>query len=123
MVLRGLDTSTYYWKVAAVDASGVEGSFTPVASFSLLKAPPSAASPPPLAVDALELRGNILHVRGRTAPGATLTLNDLRIEVQTDGSFNEFVMFEPGRAGTVLLRATAVSGAVAEAQRPFVVTD
>jgi hypothetical protein len=74
-------------------------------------------------VDALELKGNILHVRGRTAPGATLTLNDLRIEVQPDGSFNEFVMFEGGGAASVALRATAVTGAVAEARRPIVVTD
>jgi len=123
MQLPGLDTSTYYWKVAAINENGVEGSYTRAARFSLLKAPPRAASPPPLAVDALELKGNILHVRGRTAPGATLTLNDLRIEVQPDGSFNEFVMFEAGGAATVALRATAVTGAVAEARRPIVVTD
>jgi len=123
MALRGLEISSYYWKVAAVDESGVEGSFSPASSFSLLKAPPSAASPPPLVADTLELRGNILHVRGRTAPGATLTLNDLRIEVQSDGSFNEFVMFEGGGTATVVLRATALNGAVAEVRRPIVVTD
>ena len=123
MQLPGLDTSTYYWKVAAIDQNGVEGSYSSAARFSLLRAPPSAASPPPLVVDALELKGNILHVRGRTAPGATLTLNDLRIEVQPDGSFNEFVMFEGGGAASVALRATAVTGAVAEARRPIVVTD
>jgi hypothetical protein len=123
MQLRGLETSTYFWKVAAVDENGLEGSFTPAARFSLLKAPPSAVAPPPLEVDTLELRGNILHVRGRTAPGATLTLNDLRIEVQSDGSFNEFVMFEGDGAATVALRATAVDGGVAEARRPIVVTD
>jgi hypothetical protein len=123
MQLRGLETSTYYWRVAAVNENGVEGSFTPAASFSLLKAPPSSLPPPPLEVDTLELRGNILHVRGRTAPGATLTLNDLRIEVQPDGSFNEFVMFEGGATATVSLRATAVTGAVNEARRPIVVTD
>jgi hypothetical protein len=123
MQLRGLETSTYYWRVAAVGEDGVEGSFTPVARFSLLKAPAAAASPPPITVETLELRGNILHVRGRTAPGATLTLDDVRIEVQPDGSFNEFVMFEGGGAATVVLRATAVSGGVAEARRPIVVTD
>ncbi len=123
MQLPGLETSTYYWRVAAENEDGVEGSFTPAARFSVLKAPPTAVSPPPLVVDTLELRGNILHVRGRTAPGATLTLNDLRIEVQPDGSFNEFVMFEGGGAATVAVRATAVTGAVAEATRPIVVTD
>ena len=123
MELRGLDTSTYYWRVAAVDASGSEGNFTPASSFSLLKAPPSAVSPPPLAVDPLELKGNILHVRGRTAPGATLTVNGVRIEVQPDGSFNEFMMFEGSGDVSVSLRATAVDGAVAELRRPIVVSD
>lgn len=120
--LRRLETSTYYWRVAAIDRNGAEGNFTPAASFSLLKAPPSTVSPPPLAVETLELRGNVLHVRGRTAPGATLTLNGLRIEVQTDGVFNEFVMFDTG-AATVALRATAVDGAVAELRRPIVVSN
>jgi hypothetical protein len=122
MELRGLDTGTYYWKVAAIHGEDVEGSFAPPSSFSLLKAPPSAAKPPPLAVDTLELRGNILHVRGQTAPGATVTLNGVRIEVQPDGSFNEFVMYEAG-ATTVLMRATSVSGGVAEQRRPIVVSD
>jgi hypothetical protein len=123
MELRGLDTGTYYWKVAAIAAEGAEGSFAPTSSFALLKTPPSVAKPPPLAVDTLELRGNILHVRGQTAPGATVTLNGVRIEVQPDGSFNEFVMYEEDATSTVLLRATGVSGGVAEQRRPIVVSD
>ena len=123
MELRGLETGTYYWKVAAVGGEGSEGSFASVSSFSLLKAPAIAAKPPPFAVDTLELRGNILHVRGQTAPGASLTLNGVRIEVQPDGSFNEFVMFEAGATATVLLRATGVSGGVTEQRRPIVVSD
>jgi hypothetical protein len=123
MELRGLDTGTYYWKVAAIAAEGAEGSFAPTSSFSLLKTPPSAAKPPPLAVDTLELRGNILHVRGQTAPGATVTLNGVRIEVQPDGSFNEFVMYEADATSTVLLRATGVSGGIAEQRRPIVVSN
>ena len=120
---RGLETGTYYWKVAAVGGEGSEGSFAPVSSFSILKAPAIAAKPPPFAVDTLELRGNILHVRGQTAPGASLTLNGVRIEVQPDGSFNEFVMFEASATATVLLRATGVSGGVTEQRRPIVVSD
>ena len=85
MDLRGLETGTYYWKVAAVGAEGGEGGFAPVSRFSVLKAPAVAAKAPPLAVDTLELKGNVLHVRGQTTPGASLTLNGIRIEVQPDG--------------------------------------
>jgi hypothetical protein len=122
MELRGLDTGTYYWKVAAIDEEGMEGSFAPASSFSLLKTPASAAKPPELAVETLELRGNILHVRGQTAPGATVTLNGVHIEVQPDGSFNEFVMYEAD-ATTVVVRATGVSGGVAQQRRPIVVSN
>lgn len=123
MELRRLETGTYYWKVAAVSNEGSEGSFAPASRFSILKAPAVAAKAPPLAVDTLELKGNVLHVRGQTTPGASLTLNGIRIEVQPDGSFNEFVMFEASATATVLLRATGVSGGVAEQRRPIVVSD
>lgn len=122
MELRSLDTGTYFWKVAAVDGNGDEGGFGGPSRFSLLKSPPSAASPPPLLVETLELRGNVLHVRGRTAPGATLTLDGVRIEVQADGTFNEFVTFESGHQ-TVLVRSTSIEGAVAQQRRPVVVTN
>jgi len=122
MELRGLETGSYYWRVAAVDEGGDEGGFGGLYRFTLLKAPASAASPPPLQVETLELRGNILHVRGRTAPGATLTLDGVRIEVQPDGTFNEFVAFESD-ANTVLLRSTGLNGAAAQQRRPIVVTN
>jgi hypothetical protein len=122
MELRSLDTGTYYWKVAAVDEKGDEGGFGGPSRFTLLKSPPTAASPPPLVVEPLELRGNVLHVHGRTSPGATLTLDGVRIEVQPDGTFNEFVTFESG-APTVLVRSTSVEGAVKQERRPVVVTN
>jgi hypothetical protein len=72
---------------------------------------------PPLGIDQLELKGNVLHVRGRTEPGATLTVNGERLEVQADGSFDEFMTFEAGAAAGVVLRSTGVKGGVAEQRR------
>ena len=114
MELRGLEAGSYYWKVAAIDASGVEGSFSPPWRFTLSKAP--AGEPPPLSVESLELKGNVLHVRGRTEAGATLLLNGERLEVLPDGSFNEFLTFADG-AASVLLRSTGTKGGVAELRR------
>lgn len=114
MELRGLEAGSYYWKVAAIDASGVEGSFSAPWRFTLSKAP--AGEPPPLSVESLELKGNVLHVRGRTEAGATLLLNGERLEVLPDGSFNEFLTFADGAAG-VLLRSTGTKGGVAELRR------
>ncbi len=44
------------------------------------------------------------------SPGATLTLNGERLEVQADGSFNEFLTFQGGAGATVVLRATTAQG-------------
>ncbi len=112
--LRSLEAGTYYWRVAAVDAGGAEGGFSDMWRFSLAKAPPGAA--PALSVDALELKGNVLHVRGRTEPGASLSVDGERLEVQPDGSFNEFLTFEAGSA-SVTLRSTSVRGGIAEQRR------
>jgi len=115
MELRALDAGSYYWKVAALDAHGSEGSFSDLWRFTLAKAPQSA--PLPLSVEALELKGNVLHVRGRTETGASLTLNGVRLEVQPDGSFNEYVAFEGGAGAPVLLRATNSRGGTTDMRR------
>ncbi|HXY40853.1 MAG TPA: FecR domain-containing protein [Vicinamibacteria bacterium] len=114
MELRGLEAGTYYWKVAAVDTGGAEGGFSDLWRFSLTKAP--AGPSPALLVDTLELKGNVLHARGRTDPGASLTLDGERLEVQSDGSFNEFLTVDAGTA-SVTLRSTGVRGGVAEQRR------
>lgn len=46
--MRGLDAGAYYWKVAAIDAAGSEGSFSDLWRFSLARTPESAAPRPPL---------------------------------------------------------------------------
>jgi hypothetical protein len=123
MELRALDAGAYYWKVAAIDASGAEGGFSDLWRFTLSKAPQSAEAPPPLVLEAAELKGNILHVQGRTEAGSRVTLNDERLEVQPDGSFNEFVTFDGGPGATVVVRATSPRGGTAEQRRRVTVAN
>jgi hypothetical protein len=123
MELRSLEAGAYYWKVAAVLPDGAEGSFSDLWRFTLTKAAPVAAAPPPLVFEAAELKGNVLHVRGRTEPGANITLEGVRLEVQADGSFNEFLTFDGGPDATVLLRATGVRGGTAEQRRQVTVAN
>ena len=123
MELRALDAGSYYWKVAAIGGDGTEGSFSDLWRFTLAKAVPSTATPPPLVFEAAELKGNVLHVRGRTEPGANLSLNGVRLEVQADGSFNEFVTFAEGPGATVTLKATGVRGSAAEQRRRVTVAN
>lgn len=118
--LRGLEAGKYYWRVSAVDAAGSEGPYSNFARFAVSR-PAGAASagpPPPLTLEGLDLRGTILQIKGRTEPGATVTVNGQKVDVQNDGSFNEFVTLaeQPGTQ-TVVVRAVGVAGGTREARR------
>lgn len=121
--LRGLDVGKYYWRVAAIDRNGEEGSFSDFARFTVASAGGSGTGegpPPPLILQSLEVRQNILQVKGKTEPGASLTVNGQRLDVEVDGSFNDFITLEPGKQ-VVVVRATGLNGGVREVKRPVVV--
>jgi hypothetical protein len=120
MELRGLETGDYFWRVAAYDAAGTEGAFSDVWRFTIGKTAAAAATPPPLSLETLEIKGNVLHVKGRSEAGATLTVNGEKLEVQADGSFEEYLTFEGG-ATAILVRATSARGGTAELRRRAVV--
>ena len=121
--LRALDAGSYYWKVAALDAGGAEGGFSDLWRFALTKAAQSTAKAPPLVLETAELKGNVLHVRGRTEAGTSVTLNGERLEVQPDGTFNEFVTFDGGAGATVVVKATSPRGGVMEQRRRVTVAN
>jgi hypothetical protein len=61
-------------------------------------------------------------VKGKTEPGATVTVNGQRVEVEGDGGFNDFITLEkPGRQ-IVVIRATGLNGGIRELTRPVVVS-
>jgi hypothetical protein len=122
--LRGLDVGKYYWRVAAVDRDGQEGAFSDFARFTVARPSGSAGGdgpPPPLSIEVLETRGNILQVKGKTEPGATVTVNGQRVDLDSDGSFNDFITLEKAGRQEVVLRATGLNGGVNEQRRPVVV--
>jgi len=121
--LRGLDVGKYYWRVAAVDKDGEEGAFSDFARFAVSRRAGGSAGdgpPPPLAIESLDLRQNILQVKGKTEPGGTITVNGQRVDVDSDGSFNDFITLEKPGKQTVVIRATGLNGGVTE-RRPTVV--
>jgi hypothetical protein len=124
MELRGLDVGKYYWRVAAVDKDSVEGNYSDFARFTVGR--PTGAGrgegpPPTLLVEPLDGRQNIVQVKGRTEPGATVTVNGQRVDVASDGVFNEFISLEKAGRQTVVIRATGINGGVREERRPVVV--
>lgn len=99
--------------MAAVGKDGAE-SFSDFARFNLVQATGVA---PPLLVDVFETQKNVLHIAGRTEPGARLTVNGQPIEVRADGTFGEFIALPREGAQSVSLRVVGRGGEVSEQTR------
>ena len=113
-VVPGLATGTYYWKVSAVDGESREGGFSEFAKFSIATRP-SDAEPPKLLVSqpAVSIDG-VVRFNGVTDPDAVVTVNDERVKVKPDGSFQHyFIIGSPGRHD-IVVKAHKRSGGTAE---------
>jgi hypothetical protein len=123
--LIGLDVGKYYWRVAAVNKDGEQGNFSDYAGFTVSRPssrPGGDGPPPPLVIDAMDVRTNILQIKGRTEPGATITVNGQRVDVDPEGGFNDFITLEKAGRQLVVIRATGLNGGVSEQRRPVVVS-
>ena len=121
--LKGLGLGRYFWRVSAVNKDGLEGAFSRVSSFAVVEpekpqppTPTPGVAPPVLVLQALdEVAPGVVHVGGRTDPGATLLVNGTAVKVMPDGSFSEYV--RRSGPGEVVIRATGADGQVAEQAR------
>lgn len=118
--LRGLKGGEYFWRVAARLKDGSEGRFSEPARFTVI-APDAATAPPRLTVS-LEVRQNVVKVKGRTAPGARVTVNDIPIAVAPDGGFAEFLTLERPGEQVVVIRSRGRNDAVAEQRQAITAT-
>jgi hypothetical protein len=117
--LEGLDPGKYYWQVSAIGGSDMEGAFSDKSGFLLVKA--SVPDGPTLVVETLDVRNNILQIKGRTEPGARVTVNGLPVDVGDDGRFAEFLTLERPGKQSIVIRATGPDGGIHEETRPVMV--
>jgi len=122
--LKGLNVGRYFWRVSAVNKDGLEGAPSRVSFFAVVvpEVPQPAPTPTPgvelptLVVQALdEVAPGVVHVGGRTAAGATVTVDGTEVKVLPDGSFSEYVRH--GGKGEVVVRATFPDGQFTEQSR------
>jgi hypothetical protein len=110
--LPRLSQGSYHWRVAAIGPGGGEGEPSAARSFTIVSAPGG----PELSFD-LQVRGNIVHVSGKSAPGASVTINGYEVPTQGDGSFDEYVNMSGGGAQDLVVRAVARNGGVSQLVR------
>jgi hypothetical protein len=121
--VQGLEPGSYYWRVSAQGEGQLEGAFSPPAQFTVTKPERVAAPPPPIQIETLDVRMNILQIKGRTVPGSSVTVNGQPVEVDRDGSFAEFITLQQTGRQEVVIRATTPDGGVSEERRAVVVAN
>ena len=118
--LKGLDPGKYYWRVAGVNEEGEEGKYSRVSNFVVVTESHASPTPPPaaaaLSLQPLEVMGSVVALRGRAAPGSTVTVDGIEIRVGPDGSFSEFL--KRGDRREVTIKVTGPGGEVTEETRP-----
>lgn len=88
--LEGLSAGSYFWKVAA-KRDGKKGRYSDVRTFRISSEQiqnVEDTEPPHLEVTDFVAVGSMVIINGRTEPGATLWIDNEKVDVYDDGSYN-----------------------------------
>jgi len=103
----------YYWRVAALFSNGTEGPFATARKFKVVSgrvAQTGDTTPPTMQIDNFLVFSSQVIVRGRTEPGALLTVGGQRVDVYDDGSFTTVVPLKHEGMNRVLFVAQDMAG-------------
>jgi hypothetical protein len=103
----------YYWRVAALFGNGTEGPYSQVRKFKVVSGRVAQAgdtTPPPVQIENFLVFASQVIVRGRTEPGALLTVGGQRVDVYDDGSFTTVVPLKHEGTNRVLFVAQDMAG-------------
>ena len=105
---------SYFWRVAAIEPSGLTSDWSLVRRFKMTTEPAATAggdtTPPPLEVYTPQQMGNIFLIYGKTEPGAIVTVNAEPADVEPDGSFKKTITVERDGAAMLTVKAVDASG-------------
>lgn len=104
----------YFWRVAAIDATGLTSDWSPVRRFKMVTEPIKAGTgdttPPDLTVYPPQQMGNLFLVYGKTEAGAVVTVNAEPADVEADGSFKKTITIERDGASVLVVKSVDASG-------------
>lgn len=107
----------FYWRVASIGADGEIGPFSNPYRFRVVGGGrdtgvgnPDAAPPSLVLKKPYPLGGPFYMVEGTTDPGATVTINDEDVEVESNGHFKKLVSFNKVGRNAVVVKALNASG-------------
>lgn len=97
--LRGLNlgNGTYWWRVAMVDALGMEGGFSGGQSFHIDATPPPLVVTSPAEGQEFPAGEDLINVAGRAEPGARVSVDNVATEADAQGHFSREVALHEGK--------------------------
>lgn len=105
---------SYFWRVAAIDSTGVTSDWSLVRRFKMATEPVKSGtgdgSPPDLTVFPPQQMGNLFLIYGKTEPGAIVTVNAEPADVEPDGAFKKTISVERDGAAMLVVKSVDASG-------------
>ncbi len=105
---------SYFWRVAAIESSGLTSDWSAVRRFKMvtepLKTGSGDATPPDLTVYPPQQMGNLFLVYGKTEPGAIVTVNAEPADLEPDGSFKKTITIERDGATVLVVKSVDAAG-------------
>ena len=111
--IAGLTVGSYHWKVAAISKDGAAGPFSASRRFrvsSQRTRDRSDVDPPKLDLTEFVLIGQMVIINGVTEPDATLWIDNNKVDVYEDGSFNAVVKLRREGLNDLLIVAQDPAG-------------
>lgn len=111
----------YYWRVAAVFEDGTEGPMSEVRKFKVVPGTltqPGDTQPPSLTIEDFLVFATQVIVRGKTEPGALLSVDGSKIDVYDDGTFTAVIPLRKTGHHVLVFIAQDVAGNATRVERP-----
>ncbi len=105
---------SYFWRVAAIEPSGVTSDWSAVRRFKMTTEPQKSGGgegrAPELTVYPPQQMGSLFLIYGKTEPGAVVTVNGEPADVEPDGSFKKTITVERDGATVLIVKAVDAAG-------------
>jgi len=113
-IMPFIEYSELYWEVAAFDTvRQIESAPAKMGviriSSSLLKKG-LLPQPPQIEVDSLSVSGNMVLIKGRTDPNAQLSVDEVAVQLDSEGKFIHTISYKSIGVKSIVFRAVAPSG-------------
>jgi hypothetical protein len=123
--LQAVAPGTYFWRLAAVAGDGVESEWSQVRRFRVFSSQPGQVfddqTPPELEINPPQQLGQMFIVEGFTEVGATVTINDEEVELDSDGHFRKAIeIYEDGWTDLVVVAVDPSGNRTERRERVFV---